>query len=174
MSLKLSLGEIIANLEARIVFHRDQAALHTKQEEHHREQRTLHEADLQKVTEHCEALKAVAGPAAELALPTSPGVVPSTSAGTAPAARPEAAPGPPPNLSVLILQLLKAHPDGEPFGKTSMAAAIRQRIRDANKPLDPRSVSSALRRLLAQRHIHVVREGRPCHEALYAKGVGAR
>jgi len=166
MSLKLSLGEIIANLEARIVFHRDQAALHTKQEEHHREERTLHEAELQKVTEHCEALKAVAGPAAELALPTSPGVAP-------PPARPEAAPGPPPNLSALILQLLKAHPDGEPFGQTSMAAAIRQRFRDAGQPLDPRSVSAALRRLLAKRQIHVVREGRPCHEALYAKGAGA-
>lgn len=170
MSLKLSLGEIIANLEARIVFHRDQAALHTKQEEHHREQRTLHEADLQKVTEHCEVLKAVAGPAAEMALPTSPGVVPTAAA---PSARPEAAPGPPPNLSVLILQLLKAHPDGEPFGQTSMAAAIRQRFRHAGQPLDPRSVSAALRRLLAQRHIQVVREGRPCHEALYAKGARA-
>lgn len=170
MSMNLSLAEIIANLEARIAFHRDQAALHTKQEEHHREQRTLHEAELQKVTEHCEALKAVAGPAAELALPTSPGVVPPAAA---PPGRPETAPGPPPNLTVLILQLLKAHPDGEPFGQTSMAAAIRQNFRDAGQPLDPRSVSAALRRLLAKRHIHVVREGRPCHEALYAKGAGA-
>lgn len=161
MSMNLSLGEIIANLEARIAFHRDQAALHAQQEEQHREQRSHHEAELKKVTEHCEALKAVAGPAAELALPAA-----------APPAPPQVAEGPPPSLSQMVNQILAAHPDGEPFGQTSVTAAIRQRFRES-KPADPRSVSAALRRLLAKRRIHVVREGRPCHEALYAKGGGA-
>jgi hypothetical protein len=163
MSLKMSLGEIIANLESRIAFHRDQAVVHAQQEEQHREQRVFHEAELKKVTEHCEALKTVAGPAAELALPAP-----------APAPRPEPAPGPAPTLHVMVKQILEAHPDGEPFGKQRVTAEIARRFPAMpGKRVDPRSVSAALRRLLAKRRIHVVREGRPCHEALYAKGTGA-
>ena len=46
MPLNLTLPEILANLERRIESLRGQVELHARQEEHHREQRALREAEL--------------------------------------------------------------------------------------------------------------------------------
>lgn len=163
MSLKMSLGEIIANLEAQIVSLRERVASHAKEEEHHRAQRALLEAELQTVSERYEALKAAATPAAELVRSTG-----------ALAALPEAASGPPTTLSRMVVQIIEARPDGEPFGLKDVSAEVNQRFRAAlGRPADPRSVSAALRRMLLKRRIHLVREGKPFHEALYAKGPGS-
>ena len=51
MTAKLSVEEVLATLEARSVFHREQEALHAEREVHHREQRTLHAAELARVQE---------------------------------------------------------------------------------------------------------------------------
>jgi len=39
-----------------------------------------------------------------------------------------------------------------------------------NKAVAPRTVGDVLRRLVAERTLHVAREGKAFHEALYAKG----
>ena len=46
MSAKLSVEDVVANLEARAAFHGEQEALHAQQEVHHREQRTAHAASI--------------------------------------------------------------------------------------------------------------------------------
>ena len=48
MSVNLTLSEILVNLERRIESLRGQVELHVRQEEHHREQRALSGAELQK------------------------------------------------------------------------------------------------------------------------------
>jgi hypothetical protein len=67
MTPDLSVSEVLASLEERIAFHRQKADFHAQQEVHHREQNALHLAELKRVTEHFEAFKAVALPAAEVA-----------------------------------------------------------------------------------------------------------
>jgi hypothetical protein len=162
MSLKMSLGEIIANLEAQIVSLRERVASHAKEEEHHRAQRALLEAELQTVSERCEALKAAASPAAELVRTAE-----------APIVLPETASGKAPTLARMVFQILEARQDGEPFGLKDVTSEVNRRFRAVlGRPADPRSVSAILRRLLGKRRIHLVREGRPFHEALYAKGPG--
>jgi hypothetical protein len=163
MTLNMSVGELLESLERKIAFHREQAALHTREEELHRGQRTLHEAELESATRHFEALKAAAVPAAE-------------SASSAPAPGPvlpaepvedDADIGSDPKLTLLISRILRGRTDGEPFGPVALTQEIRQRFtRDA----DARSVSAALRRMCRKQQIHLVREGGAHREALYAKG----
>ncbi|HEX9942404.1 MAG TPA: hypothetical protein VGG03_10335, partial [Thermoanaerobaculia bacterium] len=77
MSSKLSVEEVLSNLEARAVFHRDQEALHAQQEVHHREQRALHAAELEKVLQSLKAFRAAAPSAVELARSVAPKSVPA-------------------------------------------------------------------------------------------------
>ena len=60
MTLNLSLSEILVNLERRIESLGEQVALHARQEKHHREQRALLEAELEKAKGHLESFREVA------------------------------------------------------------------------------------------------------------------
>lgn len=158
MSLNLSVAQLLANLEQRIAFHRDKAALHARQMEHHREQNTLHLAELEKASQHHEALKTLAGSIGDLVRPPLP---PSA----------EADLGPRPGVSKLALRIIQGKPDGETFGAASLAGEINARFRDRlRKPADPRTVSAALRRFCYNRRIRLVQKGRAFHGALYTKG----
>jgi hypothetical protein len=52
MSSKLSIAQVVAKLEARLAFHRQQEAFHAQQEVHHREQRAVHAAELERLREN--------------------------------------------------------------------------------------------------------------------------
>ena len=160
MSLNLSLAQLLANLERRIAFHRDKAALHARQAEQHREQHALHEAELEKVTQHYESLKTLAGAIVDLVRP--PGLS---------FAEDDADLGPRPKVSKLAFRIIQGKPDGETFGAASLTGEINSRFRDRlRKPADPRTVSAALRRLCYRHRIRLVREGKAFHGALYTKG----
>src|SRR3982750_153728 len=84
MGAKLSVEEVVGNLERRVVFHREQEALHTQQvvfhtqqEEHHREQQALHAAELQKVLQSLETFRTAAGTAVDLAQALPPAAQPA-------------------------------------------------------------------------------------------------
>lgn len=158
MSLKLSLEEILRNLEQQVAFHREQATLHARQEELHRDQRALHEAELEKASRHLESLRTVAVPASEAVAP-------------APAkAATDSDVGPHPKLTTLIARILEGRPTDEPFGARAMTAEINRRFRQVlGRDADLRSVSAALRRMNEQGRIRLVREGRAVQEGLYAK-----
>lgn len=164
MTLEVSVGELLKTLERKIAFHREQAALHAREEELHRGQRVLHEAELESATRHFEALQAAAGPAAEIAMSAQE---------SAPAERSEpeedgADLGANPSLPAMIRRILKSKPQGEPFGPTALTAEINRRFRDhLRKDADVRSVSAALRRMCRKRQIELVREGWSYNEALY-------
>jgi hypothetical protein len=165
MSGNVTVAEILANLQTRIAFHRDQEALHAGREAYHRDQRAHHAAELEKVTQHFEAFQASAGAAADLAREP----LPSRSAEPVEEAAPD--PGRKPRISHLVGKVIEGKPDGEPFGAAAVAEEVNRRFGHLmKKPLDPRLASVVLRRLRDARRLHVVREGKAHQETLYAKG----
>jgi hypothetical protein len=164
MSTRLSVEEILATLETRITHHREQAAFHAQQEVHHREQSALHLVELEKISQHFEAFKATALPAADLARQVG-----------APSPAPEEADdlhdfvGKKLKVSKLVMRVVDRLQDPT-FGAARVAAEINRRYGDKlRRPVDNREVSTTLRRLRDSGRLRPVREGKGAHEALYAK-----
>ncbi|MEA2604589.1 MAG: hypothetical protein QOF89_5581 [Acidobacteriota bacterium] len=162
MSTNLSVAEILANLEKKLAFHREQEAFHIQQEAHHREQRGVHTAEIENVAQHLEAFKKVALPAAELATPPP-----------APPPPEETDLGPRPLLSKLITRVAVSWPPGgETMTPTSVAAEVNRRYpTKLKRRVDARLASVTLRRLRDSGQLHLVREGKAHHEAVYSKDV---
>ena len=165
MSVKLSVEDVLANLEARAAFHGDQEALHAQQEIHHREQRAVHAAELEKVRQHLESFRAAAAPALELArIP----VVPPPS----PPPPPEALPASGRLMvSKLVRRVVQSQPDGEPFGAIAVAAEVNRRYAPhLKRAVGPRTVSDVLRRMATEGAIQAMNEGTAYHETRYTRG----
>ncbi|HEX4961857.1 MAG TPA: hypothetical protein VF173_13520 [Thermoanaerobaculia bacterium] len=168
METKLSIEEVLSNLEARAIFLRDQEAFHAQQEVHHREQRAAFAAELAKVQQNLEAFRTALASTADLAL-LSP-APPAAGEAELPAKLP--APG---RLMVGRLLRLVAKSPGlaEPFGPTAVAAEVNRRFPDRlEEPVGPRAASDALRRMLAEGELDLVRKGKAAHEALYTRRPG--
>ena len=169
MSSKLSVEELLSQLEKREAHHRDREAFHAEQEVfhgqqqvHHREQRAAHAAELEKVRQSLATFRAAAASAADLVGPVEP------------AAPPPAAPKlPPPGKKFVsgLLQLVVASPDlQEPFGPAAVAAEANRRFRAHLKELiGPRTASDVLRRLAREGELQLVRKGKAHIEALYRR-----
>jgi hypothetical protein len=163
MSSKLSIAEILTKLEARIEFHRQQAAHHVAQEAWHREQSTHHSAELEKVLARFEAFKATAGDAADLAAES---VLPQPPKGLVD----DLPPGRKFTQSKLIQRVVQDLEPGVPFTATQVAAEVNRRFRERLKrPVDKRVAATALRRLRDSREIREVEAGRSFHEAWYQR-----
>lgn len=159
MALNLSLSEILASLEKRIEFLRGQVELHARQEEHHRAQRALREAELQKTLGHFESFRAVAATAEDLDLPVA-----------APPP-PEEDLGPYPTVARMVSRVVDGRPEGERFGPRSVVEEVNERFgKLLRRRVEPPDVSVILRRMSAARRIHQVRAGKANHESLYVKG----
>ncbi|HSS47374.1 MAG TPA: hypothetical protein VLX28_00375 [Thermoanaerobaculia bacterium] len=162
MANDVSLAAVVSNLEEQIAFHREREAFHSEQEAQHGQQRQQHAAELELLTRNLEALKAAAQTAMELA------ARPGASARPLAAADPD--PGRRPRLSRMVALVVESWPAGEPFGLSAITAEIAGRYRDRlRKGVDRRMVSVHLRRLLADGTLVSIRQGRPHHEALYAR-----
>jgi hypothetical protein len=166
MSSKLSIEELLSNLENRVVFHRDQEAFHAQQEVHHREQRTVHAAELEKVLQNLEAFRPVAAGVVEIARPLEPLVPPEP----IPVVEKEL---PPPGRHRIgrFLRLVAESPDlEEPFSPTDVAEeANRRYAAHLRNPIGSRTASDVLRRMLAEGGLQRVNKGKAFHEALYAR-----
>lgn len=165
MSAKLSVEDVMANLEARAAFHDEQEALHAQQEVHHRDQRALHAAELAKVRQHLETFRAAAAPALELA--RFPVVPPSP-----PPPPPEALPASGRVMvSKLVRRVVQSQPDGEPFGATVVTAEVnRLYAPHLKRTVGPRAVSDVLRRMANEGAIQATSEGTAYHETRYTRG----
>jgi hypothetical protein len=165
MSSKLSMEEVLSNLEQRAVVLRDQEAFHAQQEAHHREQRELHAAELAKVLQCLESFRTIVPAAVDLARPAA--------ARPAPAATPEEEKLPPPGrlmVGRLLRRVIASASLAEPFGATAVAAEANRRFADRLPgPVGPRTASDILRRMLADGDIQLARKGKPSHEALYTR-----
>jgi hypothetical protein len=163
VSERLSVAEILANLEAQMAHHQEQQALHTERETFHREQAAVHAAEYEVVARHYEAFKATAGAAAEIAART---------ASPAPAPPPEDSlpPGKPVLRSRLVSRVMEDIPAGQTFTASRLADEVNRRFGKAlRKPADARLVSAALRRKLANGTIRLVQPGTAHREAVYTR-----
>src|SRR5829696_7542255 len=116
MALNLSLSEILVNLEKQIESLREQIGLHARQEEHHREQRALREAELEGATTHLESFRSVAVVAVDLDFPVA-----------VPAAPPPAEDlGRHPTLARMVERVIADRPEGEPFGPKLVVKEINR------------------------------------------------
>lgn len=161
MSVNLTLSEILANLERRIESLRGQVELHARQEEHHREQRALREAELQKAMAHLDSFRAVAATAEDLDLPAA-----------APAPPPEDEDlGPRPGVARMVARVVEGIAEGARFGPRAVVEQVNERFgKQLRRLVEPPDVSVVLRRMSAARRIHQVRPGKANYEALYMKG----
>jgi len=173
MSSRLSIEEMLSQLEKREAHHREREAFHAEQEvfheqqqAHHREQRAVHAAELEKVRQSLATFRAAAASAVDLVGPV------------APAAPPPAAPKlPPPGKKFVsgLLQIVVASAElQEPFGPTAVAAEANRRFQaHLRERIGPRTTSDVLRRLAREGELQLVRKGRAHIEALYKRRRGA-
>jgi hypothetical protein len=160
MTLNLSLSEILVNLEGRIESLGEQVALHARQEEHHREQRALLEAELEKAKEHLESFRAVAAAAADLHIPAAAPPPPPS----------EEDLGPHPTVAQMVARVVADCPEGERFGPKLVVSEVNRRFgKLLGRPVEPPAVSVILRRMSEAHRIHQHRPGKPNHEALYTR-----
>ena len=159
MSSNLPVGDMIARLETKIAFHREQEELHAKAEAAHAEQRSLHGAELRKASEQLEALKTVSATVSELIADVK---LPSRLAGTVPLKS-----GQGHWVAVLLKRVIAEKEPGEVFGASSLIAEIEKLW--GRQPIDPRSATATLRRWGASGRLDVVRRGTSHREGLYTK-----
>jgi len=165
MSAKLSVEEVLANLEQRAVFHREQESLHAQKAAHHQAEQALHAAELAKVLQSLEAFRAVAPTAVDLARPVPVPVDPT--------AEIQEADLPPPGRLMVsrLIRLVVERPGlAEPFGATTVAAEANRRFASRlRKPVQAPTVSAVLRRMLGEGRLRIARKGKALHEALYVR-----
>ena len=156
-----SVETILANLEARLAFHRDKAAFHAEQQVYHGEQSALHAAELEKVTAKLETFRASVDGLADLAAPPPPPPVEAHTAVEAVTAS---------STSQLVARVALSFPAGERITASRVAAEVDRRHRQRlGKPVDVRTVGTALRRLRENGQLQLLEEGRPFHEAVYGR-----
>lgn len=165
MDAKLSISEVVAGLEARLAYHRQQEAFHAEQEAHHREQRAVHAADVETVERKLESFKLAADSVEDLARNPDPRK-----------SEPEAPKVPNPGrgrltVNRMVRAVVALKGEGQPFGPYEITQEVNRHFAEKlYGPVDVRTVSGALRHMKAARSIHVVRPGRAHYEALYARG----
>lgn len=161
MSSKLSIAEVLADLESQIAELEKLDAFHAEKEEFHRGQRADCAGKLAKLRKKHEAFQAAASEVAEVVRERPP--------------RPPAAPedsGVPATVSKLAARLVAVKREDERFTASGLAAEINQRFpKSLRQPAVPRSVTMALRRLSDQGQVREVEKGKPFHEAVYVRNV---
>lgn len=157
MSPEPTINAILSRLEARLAHHREQAEIHTRQEDFHREERERHTRQMEELARSIEAFRASAGVALELA---GPPVDDDRDVDT----------GGERILTRLVSKLIAGRPGDERFGPEGLTEEVNRRFPEIlRKPARMRQVSDVLRRLARSGRIHQVRRGRPHHEALYVR-----
>ncbi|HEV8579095.1 MAG TPA: hypothetical protein VGX68_08420 [Thermoanaerobaculia bacterium] len=163
MGSKLSVEDVMANLEARAAFHReqeahhrDQEAFHVQQTAYHREQQAFHRTAQEKALKDLETFRTVVGSAGAQPLPQEE--------------EPEV-PAPGRKRFGRMVMLAAESPDlPEPFGPTAAAEEATRRFAEhLSGPIRPRTASDALRRMLAEGRLELVRKGTAKREALYKR-----
>lgn len=164
MALNLSIGQMLAKLEAKVAHHREKKAFHAEQEILHRDQAASHAAALETALAHLEAFKTASLCAGEL-LEKDEGLAnPAAEAEEEINLRGKRA------LSQMVAKVIEGKAPTAAFGATTVTQEIEDRwgAKLRRRP-DSRSVAAALRRWAAAGSLHQVREGRAYHESLYRK-----
>jgi hypothetical protein len=122
----------------------------------HREKRAFHAAEYEKVASNYGAFKTSAEMASEIA---------ARAAERVPLPLRRVLP------TRLVARWVEQVPAGEAFTPTRVSEEVTQRFSaELSRPITSRSASTALRRLLADGEIRLVKKGTAHREAVYAKG----
>lgn len=158
MSSKLSIAEVLVDLEAQIAELEKMDAFHAEKEEFHRRQRADCASRLAKIRKKHETFQAAASEVAEVVRDRPPAALEDR--------------GVPATVSKLAAQLVSAKRQDERFTASDLAAEINRRFpKSLRQPAAPRPVAMALRRLAGQGEIREVEKGKPFHEAVYVKNI---
>jgi len=153
MSSKLSVAEVLSNLESRAAFHREREAFHAAQEEQHRQERARHAAELEKVLHNLEAFRAVSSTAVEIVQQAVQAPKPMEPRVDLPASGN-------PMASRFIRAVIESQPEGDSFGASLITAEVNRRFADRLRhPVNTRAASDVLRRMNNAGQIRLVRPG---------------
>lgn len=162
MNPSLSIAQVLTDLEAQIASREERETFHACQETFHRSQRELHGGELSRLRERYEGFKAAAQAAGEEVRRGAASLLPAPENSETKQRS---------TLSKLVARLIEQKGVDERFGATALAQEINDRyVRRLRNPARVRSVSVALRRLLAEGSVRLVEEGRAFHEAVYRRG----
>jgi len=161
--MRLSVGEMLAKLEAQIAFHRERTAFHTEQRDRHQAELGRHAAELDRLTRYYETFKGVAADVEEAFRDAQPALASELAKG-------DDALGGKPRVGRMVARVVKTWEPGVPFGASAVAAEIGRRFAGKlSRGVDVRSVGASLRRRCEEGVLELVREGKPFHEAVYRK-----
>jgi hypothetical protein len=164
MGTKLSIEQMLAQLEGQVAHHRQRQEEHARQEAFHREKKDLHAAELTVAVERLEGFRNAASLADEL--------VERHRATTAP---------PPPRMDPIpegsrrpirhvVARVIASFRPEDTFSATDVAReANRHYGAMLRETFDGRAISVTLRRLAARGQLKKLREGTPHHPALYTR-----
>jgi hypothetical protein len=167
VSSKLSIAEVLVDLEAQIEELEKQDAFHAEREEFHRGQRADCAGKLAKIRTKYEAFQAAASEVAEVVRKRAPAPPPAPSSPILPED-----PGVRTTVSKLVARVVAGKREDERFTASELAMEINRRFpKSLHQPAAPRPVALALRRLVDRGHAREEEKGKPFHEAVYAKNV---
>ncbi|MES1242913.1 MAG: hypothetical protein ABUT39_14960 [Acidobacteriota bacterium] len=164
MSSKLSIAEVLVDLEAQIDELEKQDAFHAEREEFHHRQRADCAGKLAKIRTKYEAFQAAASEVAEVVRKKAPAPPPAPILPEDPGVRA--------TVSKLVARVVAGKREDERFTASELAMEINRRFpKSLRQPAAPRPVAMALRRLVDQGVAREEQKGKPFHEAVYAKNV---
>jgi hypothetical protein len=162
MQTSRSIAEVLSKLEVQAGFHREREAFHARQEEMHRQERSHHAGELAQIEQRLESFRAAAAAALDIADRLA-----------APAAEDEAedfGPAYRPKLVRMVTRVIEPLEGAARFGCNWVTAEVNRRFgKGLRRPVKARQISIVLRRMARTGRIHLVRAGRPHHEALYTR-----
>ncbi|MEO6194955.1 MAG: hypothetical protein ABIS20_18220 [Thermoanaerobaculia bacterium] len=157
MSSDLSIAQVLKDLEAQVKQLEGQEAFHAQQEGFHREQRALRAGELESIRQRYEAFQIAAKAAGEVVRRVKIEGADESA--------------PPVTISRMISRVIEGKVNGEKFTPSAMAAEVNETFgKRLRRPVTGRTTAVALSRLADLGWVHLVRKGKPFHEAIYAKG----
>jgi len=167
MSSNMSVAEMLAHLQKKIAYHKEQQDAYAKQEALFAEKRALHEAEHRKAVERFEALSAASSAAGELLADVKPAASRFASERFA---SEKVASGGWHWIAKLLERAIEPKEPGEVFGAKALIGEIQERWGSKLRhEIDLRSAQGTLRRWAMAGRIDVVRPGTSHHETLYTK-----
>jgi hypothetical protein len=161
MQTSRSIAEVLSKLEAQAVFHREREAFHARQVEMHQQERSHHAGELAQIEERLESFRAAAAAALDLADRLAPAAEDEVE-DFGPAYRPK--------LVRMVTRVIEPLAGTARFGCNWVTAEVNRRFgQGLRRPVKARQISIVLRRMARTGRIHLVRAGRPHHEALYTR-----
>jgi hypothetical protein len=167
VSSKLSIAEVLVDLEAQIAELEKLDAFHAEREEFHHGQRADCAGKLAKIRTKYQAFQTAASAVAEVVRKRAWAPPPAPPSPILPEDV-----GVPTTVSKLVAQVVAGKREDERFTASELAVEINRRFpKSLRQPAAARPVAMALRRLVDQGGAREEEKGKPFHEAVYAKNV---